>query len=592
MSIASALGQSTPAHTNAFWENLDKAVVDKQVISGQPTQKMSQKLCDALRQANTSEDRLKRIPIAIELLKRLVENVKFLDGLAELNGVLSSVFAAFVSRVLSQPSDKLYIPMKIELIKTVDELFGCECKLKESSAKGVVGGVIQVLKSVNEEVELVVATLNFLFKVVGSMPSVHDVVCSSSQVFAQAVKECVETKTWMKLLNIMWSANIYPHTHETFLECLPDIAKKLTSDSILLFDVDRTNFIECAQGSCMLLIVGLDDLVLVNGGSFIGLPFDAVEGINLSATNLLTLEISSDFQDFQGETIEIHLATKPTSEQVKMLFVRISKGESQPDISSSDETVHEETTQTRPKSSIAMFMADAQVTDTCDESLFSELPQQQPDEQDAPPPVLDIGADTASSSPDILASKESPPPPAIENPEPYSFKIVPPKLDKDSFLDKFTVSLTEKITAGIDSLTKSRMECIDRFGQRVTSSVDTFKEDIRTTVRDREHGSMKQLEISKDKFLANIQQFKRKAGSMHQSLLGIEEDSQKMIEKITDIQKTLRRELQQRRISLESELKRLRKMIRSQNDDEESDPIEDFDDVQEFRQPISVRGHN
>ena len=587
MSIPAALAQPAPAHTNAFWDHLDKAVCEKQTISAQPTQKMSQKVCDILRQANTSEDRLRRIPIAIELLKQLIENVSFLDGLVESNGVLSSVFSSFVSRVLSHPSDSNYMPMKIELVKALDALFGTECKLK-SSAKAITGGLLQVLKSVNEQEELVTVTLNLTFKLVANVPDTHDVICSNSQVFSQAAKECVETRTWMKLLNIMWSANVYPHTRGTFLECLPDIVKSISSDSILLFDVDKTNFIKCATGSKMLLIVGLDDMVLVNGDSFIALPFDAVDGINLDATNLLTLDINADFPDFQGDTMEIHLATKPSSDQVKMLFVRISKGESQPDVSSSDEPAQPETTQARPKSSIAMFMADTQVTDTCDESLFSEAPQNQ-NEQDAPPIVVDMGADSASSSPDLRASKESPSPLEIENPEPYSFQIVPPKLEQDAFLQKFTLSLTEKITAGIDSLTKSRVECIDRFGQRVTSSVDTFKEDIRTTVRDREHGSMKQLEISKDKFLANIQQFKRKAGSMHQSLLGIEEDTQKMLEKMGEIQKTLRRELQQRRIGLESELKRLRKMIRSQNNDEDdSDPIEEYD-IESLRHPITAK---
>jgi hypothetical protein len=98
-------------------------------------------------------------------------------------------------------------------------------------------------------------------------------------------------------------------------------------------------------------------------------------------------------------------------------------------------------------------------------------------------------------------------------------------------------------------------------------------------MRDREHGSVKQLENSRDSFQLNVQQFKRKAASMHQALLGFEEDAHKMANRITEIQKNVRKEVQQRRIDLENELKKLRKIMRNQ--DRTDNDSDNFDDIEE-----------
>jgi septal ring factor EnvC (AmiA/AmiB activator) len=86
---------------------------------------------------------------------------------------------------------------------------------------------------------------------------------------------------------------------------------------------------------------------------------------------------------------------------------------------------------------------------------------------------------------------------------------------------------------------------------------------------------MKQLEASKDMFQGNIQQFKRKAAAMHQTLVGFEHETQAMSAKITEIQRRVRKEIQQRRIDLENELKKLRKLVRSHNRADDSEPSDE-----------------
>jgi predicted RNase H-like nuclease (RuvC/YqgF family) len=149
--------------------------------------------------------------------------------------------------------------------------------------------------------------------------------------------------------------------------------------------------------------------------------------------------------------------------------------------------------------------------------------------------------------------------------------------EDDSLLKQHTLQIADKIGSGIDALTRGRMEGVERFGQAMHTAVGSLKEDLRTTMRDREHGSIKQLENSKDTFQGNIQQFKRKAASMHQSLLGFEADARGMTGKLTDIQRRVRKEMQQQRIDLENELKKLRKMLRRQNHGGESDDFDDED---------------
>ena len=98
--------------------------------------------------------------------------------------------------------------------------------------------------------------------------------------------------------------------------------------------------------------------------------------------------------------------------------------------------------------------------------------------------------------------------------------------------------------------------------------MNSLHEDIKNTLRDREHGSIKQLELSKQQFQSNIQKFKRKESTIQQTLIGFEEESKQMGDKIVSIQKKIRTEIQNHQIDLENELKRLKKLIRKNAEEE------------------------
>jgi hypothetical protein len=334
------------------------------------------------------------------------------------------------------------------------------------------------------------------------------------------------------------------------------------------------------------------DLVLYYGDKILPIPFECIHGLNMIGTDALSIELEPGFSGLPpGSTpITLRFESSLSPDQVNLIFARISQGESQPQNLSEPvvESGHESSVSAqdslpRPKSSIAVF----QVHDTRNtqpQSVTTELfaqPEPSSDDQpeELPPPLIQKAGSTGSSP--IVESRPSPPPPTIEqprepetrpNPEPPRHRRpIQYEPDLDNALKEHSSQIADKIVSGIEALTKSRLDGTNRFGQLIGASVDTLKEDIRTTMCDREHGSLKQLEASKELFQGNIQQFKRKAASMHQTLVGFEQDTQAMSAKITAIQRKVRKEIQQRRIDLENELKKLRKLIRNQNKADDSD---------------------
>ncbi|KAH0790448.1 hypothetical protein GPJ56_005744 [Histomonas meleagridis] len=234
-----------------------------------------------------------------------------------------------------------------------------------------------------------------------------------------------------------------------------------------------------------------------------------------------------------------------------------------------------------PKSSIALFLhPDSQKsTQIIDECLFSEEIKEENE-----PPSMTIEENNQMYN-EEEKEIESPPIISIEMNEKSTEFIEKEKTqqdniqeeeEKDNFLESHINQVLDKINSGINTLTRQRLEMVDHFGQKLNSIVDSLHEDIRTTLRDREHGSIKQLEISKQQFQANLQKFKRQESQMQQTLIGFENETRQMSEKIVNIQKTIRNELQNHRINLEEELKRLRKMIRTQADKSIEDDVEEY----------------
>ena len=63
---------------------------------------------------------------------------------------------------------------------------------------------------------------------------------------------------------------------------------------------------------------------------------------------------------------------------------------------------------------------------------------------------------------------------------------------------------------GMNSLTKGQLDQIDLFTESLNRIVETFKQDLQSTLRERENGSLKQLDTAKARFLENIKSFKRR----------------------------------------------------------------------------------
>lgn len=287
------------------------------------------------------------------------------------------------------------------------------------------------------------------------------------------------------------------------------------------------------------------------------------------------------------------------------------------------------------KSSVAMYIAhDAQIpsySSQIDENLFTDF-RSSTNSMEPHKPLDSVIPDTNDDEQDSLLP-DSPPPPSIdmnmsmnlsitaaepsENDEnadeEYDEEIALPQNSKvkkasnsrnkdivreekpqsrkpqydirqDDLLLKHTSIVSERICEGIDALTKQRMDCVDHFGQQIIHYVDSFKDDIRTAEKDKEHYSVKQLELSKQRFQSNIQQFKKKEASIQQTLAGIEEETKQFSSKITEIQRKMRSEIQKHRLDLEKQLKNLRKMIRKNDislldeNDESSDLNDEYED--------------
>ena len=126
---------------------------------------------------------------------------------------------------------------------------------------------------------------------------------------------------------------------------------------------------------------------------------------------------------------------------------------------------------------------------------------------------------------------------------------------------------------GMKTLTKNQVEQIEIFKESLHRRIESFKEDLKNSVKEREIGSMNQLNTSKVKFLENIQSFKRREAGIHQSLLSYEESTKTIAQKLSLFQKSIKQEVHKHKQTLEEELSKLRKMI-GQDDESESDDFE------------------
>jgi hypothetical protein len=543
----------------------------------------------------------------ITLIQKLSQSPTFLENFDRNEPVFYTTFTSFISRVLSKPSDEQYSKLKTDLLIALDALYREPTVLREETVKGVLITIIPFLKNVNDMHNPVAVSVAFIHKLIQNIDSLKAVIVANAALFTAAFESCQSPRLQMQILSIMWVSQMktikFSLVHDAgadFIESVHRTIAPLNNGmgcKILTLSINSIDFSTGEGIGHAWVDFGMADIVLYYGDKILPVPFECIQGLNMIGTDALLIELEPGFSGVAPGCSQITLRFESplSSEQVNLIFARISQGESQPqNLSGADapepdgdiESVHGSPASARdslprPKSSIAVFQIhDAQNTQP--QPISAELfalsePSRDEQPEELPPPLIQNAVSSRSSP--IVEARPSPPPPTIEQPREPEPKPEPLKHrrpiqyepDLDTALKEHSSHVADKIASGIDVLTQTRLDGLNRFGQLIGASVDTLKEDIRTTMRDREHGSLKQLEGSKELFQGNIQQFKRKAASMHQTLIGFEQDSQAMSAKITAIQRKVRKEIQQRRIDLENELKKLRKLIRNQNKAEDSD---------------------
>jgi hypothetical protein len=610
--LVEILGQNMKANTSEFWNSVDRSLSEKSPLIGRLTAKAKQKLSDIFRHSISSPNPQFTIQIVISLIQRFSQSPVFLENFGHNDSVFYSTFTAFVSRVLNKPSDGPYGKLKTDLLIALDALYREPSVLREETAKGVLITIIPMLKNVNDTQSPVVASVAFIHKLIQNIEGLTAVIAANAALFMAAFEGCQSPRLQMQILRIMWTSQVkttrFSLVHDEDADFVDTVHQKIAALNdgvgcgILTLSIHGIDF---PSGECTghgWVDFGMTDLVLYYDSKILPIPFECIQGLNMNGADALLIELESGFAGMGPGSSEIRLRFESalSSEQVNLIFARISQGESQPqnfsdathlntDVDSDiarDSSVVAVDSFTRRKSSIAVFqIPDAQNTqmDPVSASLFAESQDLSDKEPEEPPPPLIQGIPSSGSSPVIESrpTAPSPPPPTIDqHPEGELEQMrhrqpVQYEPDHDDAILVHSAQIADKISSGIDTLTRTRLDSINRFGQVIGSSVDRLKDDIRTTMRDREHGSVKQLDASKAMFQENIHQFKRKAASMHQTLIGFEQDAQAMSAKITAIQRKVRKEIQQRRIDLENELKKLRKLIRNQHKGDDSDPSDE-----------------
>jgi hypothetical protein len=613
-SILVLLAQQNKTSSEAFWASLEKALSTGCSFAVTLNPKAKQRLVEIFRYAASTEQPGTILQTTITLIMRFAENTKFIENFTHTDAVFFSAFAVFVSKVITKPSERSYNQCKANLIKALDLLFQNQSILRQETIKVIVSAIASLIQNVNDVDNPIPLALAFIHKLITKVEASISIITSNPSGLISGFQKCQSPRIQMQILNILWLCQVKTHeftfnhdSQDNFIDSIHKMISHTNSGlggGILTLEFGNFQLPNNEMVGNGWIDIGNDDLMIYFGERIVQVPFDAIEGLNLDGPNLLSIEFNSNFPDLNVSKMHTNAQLEFTNQlsppQVSILFSKISRGESQPLISEcsqpkidsqSRNSISESSqSQTHQKSSIALFQpTDGQNTQTNVDTLLFEDTIEEVSEVDIeqPPPQIENVESSATSSPEIAPIVQiSPPPPTIQEfateedrEKTQQSQTVKLTIEPDNFFGKHTIQITDKLTNGIDALTRTRMEGIERFGQMINCSVESLKEDIRTTMRDREHGSLKQLETSKEMFQLNLQQFKRKAGSMHQTLLTFEEESSKMTGRITEIQRQIRKEIQQRRIDLENELKNLRRVVRRQNKEDSSDLDDDVDEI-------------
>ncbi|EAY20038.1 hypothetical protein TVAG_365460 [Trichomonas vaginalis G3] len=201
-------------------------------------------------------------------------------------------------------------------------------------------------------------------------------------------------------------------------------------------------------------------------------------------------------------------------------------------------------------------------------------------EYEPSPPLLEINigqslvAEKSSKTQEETAKNDSPP---------SSPKQLMPSVTDNNVFGELPMNVSNCLEGGLKSLSLTTLEHVKVFSELLKRHVDRFRDDMTAKIRERETGSVKQLETSKSNFQDNILVFKRKEASIHQSLNGFEDKTREISAQLTSLQKSMRQNISSHRKALEAKLAMLRKQARNDtSDDEASEALDSQETESEF----------
>ena len=138
--------------------------------------------------------------------------------------------------------------------------------------------------------------------------------------------------------------------------------------------------------------------------------------------------------------------------------------------------------------------------------------------------------------------------------------------------------VSHSLKSGMDILTQNQLSKVETFNEKLQQRVVEFKEKLTALTKQREDGSIKKIEAEKSAFNANIQLYKRRESAIQSSLAGYESCTKEISEKLSSLQKAMKKEVRMHKKELENEISQLRKMIGNKISDDEDDdsPFSEF----------------
>lgn len=593
------LNQGPRFDSKGFWDSFISFCDSPNKLTGTLSAKGKEKLCDAIRYAGTTNDTNIRCALAVnKFILRTVEEIEFQSLFTQADVSFFTTLSNYVKQILLKVPQS-YEDLKSDLFRILDVLYRKDCVFKTETLPSVSTTIINiVIGNRSKGKSLLLLTSLFLNRFIDE-PCIREALHAVLPKFEQAITNCCYPFLQLRLINIACRSQLQiqciPNLssiplNEKFNEAVHPVLEKInkSSSSIITLPISKAILTDGQQLEEGWIDIGTEDLLMIDlKEEFIESDYQSISSLTYENQVLQIFfdGADQDAQNIQETSLEVYLKNPISEEMRSVIFARLSNGESQNDYIVEQPPM---TNSQRIRSSVAMYNPiHAQVSQPTqiDEGLFNEsksIDQYEVDSiiQEIPPPIINQD----SESTEDIEEQSSPPPPIINDDEPIyrspqkkikvpSFEL---KVGQNNYFVENVAGVSEKIGSGLDALTKHRMDAVELFGNSINQSVSSFKDDIRTTMRDREHGTMKQLDSAKSRFTSNIQNFKRKEAAMHQNLIGYEDETKEIASKITEIQRRIRTRFQEQRLNLEEVLKTLRKQVRNQ---QESEDLNDFDDL-------------